>query len=279
MTRSNEGNGHENGLPSPEEPFREVLHEAWREVLGQTLAEEQAQWERERKRIEAEAGEIIARLRAEIAELRSGCELRLIEKLAALRDGRDGADGAPGEPGPPGPSGEQGAPGKLPRCQDWVAGAVHYTGDVVCHQGSTWQSLRDTGHEPGHSDWICIAQAGAMPRICSTWSVDAKYRVLDVVARDGGAYIARKDDPGTCPGADWQAITLPGKRGPQGHPGERGEHGEKGGRGPPGQSAPFIVSWIVERASYSAIPILSDGKEGPRLELRSLFEQFFAETG
>jgi hypothetical protein len=119
MTRSNEGNGHEDGLPTPEEPFRETLHEAWREVLGQTLAEEQARWERERKRIEAEAGEIIARLRAEIAELRSEFEVRVTRKLAALRDGADGA------PGPPGPRGEQGAPGKLPRCQDWAAGAVH----------------------------------------------------------------------------------------------------------------------------------------------------------
>jgi hypothetical protein len=231
MTRSNEGNGHEDGLPTPEEPFREALHEAWREVLGQTLAEEQARWERERMRMQAEAGEIIARLRAEIAELRSGCELRLIKKLAALRDGRDGA---PGEPGPPGPRGEQGALGKLPRCQDWAAGAVYYTGDVVCHQGSTWQALRDTGHEPGHLDWICIARAGATPRIRGTWSVDAKYRVLDVVARDGGSYIARKDDPGTCPGEDWQAVKLPGKRGHQGPPGERGE---KGDRGPQGQPA------------------------------------------
>src|SRR6516165_10465647 len=179
MTRNNEGNGHEDGLPIPEEPFREVLHEAWREVLGQTLAEERAGWECERKRIEAEAGEIIARLRAEIAELRSEFELRLIEKLAALRDGRDGA---PGEPGPPGPRGEQGALGQLRSCHNWVADAVHYSGEVVCHQGSTWQALRDTGHEPGHVDWICIAQAGATPRIRGTWSADAKYRVLDLVA-------------------------------------------------------------------------------------------------
>jgi hypothetical protein len=69
---------------------------------------------------------------------------------------------------------------------------------------------------------------------------------------------------------------MPGKRGQQGPPGARGE---KGDRGPPGQSAPSIVNWIVERASYSVVPILSDGTEGPRLELRPLFEQFNAETG
>ena len=173
MMGSNGGDGHEDGLPTPEKPFREALHEAWHEVLGQTLAEERARWERERKRMEAEAGEIIAKLRADIAELRSGFELKLIEKLAALRDGRDGADGAPGEPGPPGPRGEQGAPGTLPRCQHWAAGAVYYTGDVVRHQGSAWQALRDTAQEPGHLDWICVAQAGATPRIRGTWSVDA----------------------------------------------------------------------------------------------------------
>jgi hypothetical protein len=73
-----------------------------------------------------------------------------------------------------------------------------------------------------------------------------------------------------------QALTLPGKRGQQG---PRGERGEKGDRGPPGQSAPLIVSWIVEKASYSVLPVLSDGTEGPRLELRPLFEQFHTETG
>jgi len=170
MTRNNEGNGHEDGLPIPEEPFREVLHEAWREVLGQTLAEERAGWECERKRIEAEAGEIIARLRAEIAELRSESELRLIEKLAALRDGRDGADGAPGAPGPPGPRGEQGALGQLRSCHNWVADAVHYSGEVVCHQGSTWQARCDTAAEPGSGtdNWLCLARAGTTPRIRGT---------------------------------------------------------------------------------------------------------------
>jgi hypothetical protein len=45
-----------------------------------------------------------------------------------------------------------------------------------------------------------------------------------------------------------------------------------------GQSVPSVVNWIVERASYSVLPILSDGTEGPRLEFRPLFEQFDAET-
>ena len=96
--------------------------------------------------------------------------------------------------------------------------------------------------------------------------------MFDLVARDGGSYIARKDDPGTCPGEDWQVVTLPGKRG---HQGPRGERGDKRDRGPP---APSIVSWIVDKASYSVTPVLSDGTKGPVLELRPLFAQFDAET-
>ena len=34
-----------------------------------------------------------------------------------------------------------------------------------------------------------------------------------------------------------------------------------------------------ERARYLATPVMSDGSEGPRLELRGLFEQFVLETG
>jgi hypothetical protein len=152
---------------------------------------------------------------------------------------------------------------------------VHYAGNTVRHRGSTWQALRDTAQEPGHPDWTCIAQAGATPRIRGTWSADASYRAFDLVARDGGSYIARKDDPGTCPGEGWQAIALPGKRG---HEGARGERGEKGDRGPPGPPASSVIRWVVDRASYSVVPIMSDGAEGPRLELRPLFEQFDAET-
>jgi hypothetical protein len=35
----------------------------------------------------------------------------------------------------------------------------------------------------------------------------------------------------------------------------------------------------VDRANYSVLPVMSDGTEGPRLELRPLFEQFHAESG
>ena len=42
--------------------------------------------------------------------------------------------------------------------------------------------------------------------------------------------------------------------------------------GPRGEPAPSITGWRVGRASYSAVPLLSDGSEGAPLELRGLFK-------
>jgi hypothetical protein len=51
-----------------------------------------------------------------------------------------------------------------------------------------------------------------------------------------------------------------------------------GMRGERGQAAPTIESWLVDRTRYTATPMMSDGSIGSTLELRALFEQFFAET-
>jgi hypothetical protein len=37
--------------------------------------------------------------------------------------------------------------------------------------------------------------------------------------------------------------------------------------------------WKIDRASYVATPVMSDGCDGPPLELRGLFEQFLLEAG
>jgi len=39
-----------------------------------------------------------------------------------------------------------------------------------------------------------------------------------------------------------------------------------------------ISEWKIDRARYVATPVMSDGSEGPRLELRGLFEQFLLEA-
>jgi hypothetical protein len=61
-------------------------------------------------------------------------------------------------------------------------------------------------------------------------------------------YIALKDNPGPCPGPDWQLL------------------------------ASWVRDWEIDRTRYVITPIMSDGSKGPPLELRALFEQFLLET-
>jgi hypothetical protein len=108
-----------------------------------------------------------------------------------------------------------------------------------------------------------------------TFDVSASYRRLDVVALNGGSFIALKDAPGLCPGPGWQLIASQGKRGVAG---EKGERGPPGPRGDAGASGTRICDWKIDRARYVATPVMSDGRDGPPLELRGLFEQFFSEV-
>jgi hypothetical protein len=124
--------------------------------------------------------------------------------------------------------------GKLPVVQEWQDG-VSYAGDVRTFQGATWQALRDTGKEPGHDDWILVAERGADGvhglsfRLAGTWADGNDYRALDVVTRSGASFAAMQDNPGPCPGDGWQMIA----RGKTGNAGERGLQGLRGEPGPP----------------------------------------------
>ena len=64
----------------------------------------------------------------------------------------------------------------------------------------------------------------------------------------------------------------------QGKRGVAGPRGERGKQGNPGLSGVTICEWKIDRARYVATPVMSDGREGPPLELRGLFEQFLFET-
>jgi hypothetical protein len=112
-----------------------------------------------------------------------------------------------------------------------------------------------------------------------TFDEAAEYRHLDVVALNGGSFVALRDAPGPCPGSGWQLLTSPGKRGPAGQSGEKGARGERGPPGEPGSSGATISGWKMDRARYLATPLMSDGGEGPPLELRELFEQFLTDAG
>jgi len=198
----------------------------------------------------------------------------LIELLAQIQSDPE----MRGPPGLAGPRGEQGPAGKLPLVKLWTPETVYYEGDVVAYDGGTFQARRDTGQPPSHADWICLATAGRDGKsitVRGTFNESADYRRLDVVALNGGSFVALNDKPGPCPGSGWQLIVSQGKRGIAGEKGERGSPGPKGDAGASGAT---IRDWKIDRARYLATPIMSDGSDGPPLELRGLFEQFFLEA-
>jgi hypothetical protein len=189
--------------------------------------------------------------------------------------GKIGEPGPRGEPGANGERGERGADGVLPAVQVWQRG-VHYKGNVVTHDGATRQASVDTAEQPGDGkQWVCLARPGldgCGPHVRGLYDETKSYGVLDIVALNGGSFIARHDKPGPCPGDGWQLIASQGRNG---KPGERGAKGERGDQGPAG---PVIKAWQIDRAGFAAVPVLSDGTEGPALELRGLFEQYQAEA-
>jgi hypothetical protein len=155
---------------------------------------------------------------------------------------------------------------------------VHNAGDVVAYDGGTFQARRDTGQPPSHADWICLATAGRDGKsiaVRGTFDQSASYRRLEGVALNGGSFVALKDAPGPCPGPGWQLIASQGRRGVAG---EKGERGPPGPRGDAGASGATIREWKIDRARYVATPVMTDGRDGPPLELRGLFEQFLIEA-
>ena len=285
----------------------DCLLDAWREALGEVLDTERKQWGRQRELIEAQSAAIIARLEAKVMELQNQASEQINARLAQVRDGVDGRQGERGEngeqgqkgeqgekgepgeqgaggdqgvPGEKGERGEQGAAGTLSAARSFEDGAVHYEGNIVLHAGSTYQARSDTARAPPHDDWGCIAARGSdavMPKIVGTYREGESYLAMNIVALGGSSFMARADDPGPCPGEGWQLIASAGRQGKPGPQGDRGEAGTRGERGLPG-IAPVILGWKIDRAAYSAAPIMSDGSEVEPLQLRQLFEQFHDEA-
>jgi hypothetical protein len=212
-------------------------------------------------------------------EVKGGPEIQQSELLARIEHLQRQLDELKRVAAQPGPQGPPGPPGKLPLVREYVSDRVHYERDVVTHAGALWQAQCDTVHAPPHEDWALLARAGrdaATPTICGTYNAYGKYKKLDIVVSDGAAFIAKRDDPGICPGDGWQLMSRQGRQGRKGEDGARGPHGEKGEKGEPGTT---IVAWQLDRQHYCINPLMSDGEVGPMLELRPMFEQFLAEVG
>ena len=50
--------------------------------------------------------------------------------------------------------------------------------------------------------------------------------------------------------------------------------GGSGFRGAKGESGANFLCWKVDRKNFVVVPLMSDGREGPRLHLRELFEEY-----
>jgi len=242
-------------------------------------------------RIEREADLRVTAAVADLNRRIAEAELRIATLAIGIKDGERGERGEPGESivgppgekgldglpgrdgesivgpvgpaGPPGesiigPRGPAGVPGKLPVVRSWVD-QIHYEGDVVTYDGATWQAGCDTGRAPPHEDWLCLAQAGrngadgASFKVCGTWNSNVQYSALDMVVLNGGAFVAKRHEPGACPGDGWQLMASQGK---QGKPGERGPSGPKGDRG---EAAAEIIGMELDNTGLLTL-LRSDGK-------------------
>jgi hypothetical protein len=185
-------------------------------------------------------------------------------------------------PAPKGERGERGPPGTLPLVKVWHPDTVAYSGEVVAYDGSTFQAIRDTARAPGMGDdWTLVARGGTdgrTPQIRGTFNAREDYHHLDVVACNGSSFVAKRDDPGPCPGDGWQLISSAGRTGKAGEKGEPGSRGIIGPPGPKGDAAAAIVGWTLDHENFAAVPLMSDGRRGPALELKGFFEAFLQQV-
>jgi hypothetical protein len=107
-------------------------------------------------------------------------------------------------------------------------------------------------------------------RVRGTFSEDARYEQLDIVAINGSSFVAIEDSPGPCPGKGWQLLASAGSRGARGFIGPKGERGERA------EAGLGFKSLHLDRATYTILLSTTDGKIH-ELSLRGLFQQFLAD--
>jgi hypothetical protein len=86
--------------------------------------------------------------------------------------------------------------------------------------------------------------------IRGTYDSLTTYSYLDVVALNGGSFIALRDRPGDCPGDGWQLLASAGKR---------GERGVRGPQGPRGLAASSVKWLSFDSARMALVVTMGDG--------------------
>ncbi|MGA8290946.1 MAG: hypothetical protein WB820_00280 [Rhodoplanes sp.] len=112
-----------------------------------------------------------------------------------------------------------------------------------------------------------------VPRVAGVWKEGEEYGRLNIVSKDGSAWLAKRDHPKGPPGGsdDWMLCACRGKAGP---PGPMGPRGEQGPLGPQGERGPKFTRWDIDRKRLMVTPVFEDGRFGPPLDLREVFKLF-----
>jgi hypothetical protein len=237
----------------PRETDQDFLVDCWKGCLAEMIAdvhETKRQWQDAAQIVRAESVAAVAEARAAFSDALIRLQQVTEERLGGLRQLIDQKNG--------------------PRVHAYAENKVHYEGELVSHEGSTYQALCDTGRAPPDEHWICVAAGGLDGlsfRVRGTYQPDERYSRLDVVALNGGSFVSRRNNPGPCPGGDWQALCFQGKKGPAG---PKGDHGD---RGIPG---PSFTGCELEAERYTLILNQGDGTS-IRVNLRPFFEAYHAE--
>lgn len=131
-------------------------------------------------------GDFAKQLQSDVQVMRRRIETLEHLAIRQMVPGPPGPRGEPGVAGEPGPPGDRGPPGET-----GAQGPPGPSGEAAkqwAHRGV---------YDPGRA-----------------------YACLDVVAKDGGSFLAVADAPGECPGNGWVLLAGRGKKGEKGEKGE-----------------------------------------------------------
>ena len=144
---------------------------------------------------------------------------------------------------------------------------------MVILEGALGEQRIDIRDEVGELVDKTMREPHWVPRVAGVWKENEEYGRMNIVSKDGSAWLAKRDHPKGAPGAsdDWMLCACRGKTGA---PGPIGPRGEKGPPGPQGEQGATITGWDVDRKRFRVTPILGGGRFGPSLDLRQLFEEF-----